>query len=238
MEPYQAANEEMRRRGEQPVNVLKTAGSLALSAAPAYAGAKVLSGVGAKIGERIKTFLNEYIPQDLAIKGLSKIDPRLGKFVQKAMDEGYDFDELKDFIKEKAEGKQEKAKDDRNIIQQYSPELHEFISQEVSKGRSPVEAAALAQNNSKFAKIVDKLSKDHKTPWSQIVEGVYGSGQYGGAVNPVQQAQQQAPELQGQPLKQQQPQQQGQSSPQGQSGQGQQALMAILQKIQQARGGA
>lgn len=218
MEPYQAANEEMRRRGEQPVNALKAAGSLALSAAPAYAGAKVLGGIGTKIGERVKTFLNDYIPQDLAIKGLSKIDPRLGKFVKKAMDEGYDFDELKNFIKEKTEEKQPLPKENRNIIEQYSPELHQFIHEQVQRGRSALQAGAAAQGMSKFSEIIKKLTKDHKLPWSNILESVYGD-----ALAP-----------QG---SQASSQQQTNSFPQEKAGPGNQALMEILQKIQKAKGG-
>src|SRR6185312_10659550 len=108
--------------------------------------------------------------------------------------------------------KQEPPKESRNIIQQYSPELHQFIDQEVRKGHKPIEAGAIAQADKRFKDIISKLTKDHQTPWSNILESVYGGGE--------------------QALPPQNPQQ-----PQQQSGQGQQALMAILQKIQQSRGG-
>jgi len=170
MQPYQEASEEIRRAGDRPANLIKKGASLGLHAASAYAGGATAS--------KILPFLSNYIPQSLAIKGLSKIDSRWGKFITAALDEGYDFDEVKDFIKKKAEGKkeepQEQPKENRNIIEQYSPELHQFIDQEVRKGRPLIQAGAVAQNNPKFAQVIDKLQKDHKTPWSNILQSIYG----------------------------------------------------------------
>jgi hypothetical protein len=211
MNPYEETSVEMKRQSEGP----KRFGKAALNVGGALGAASFIP-----ILSRAAPFLSQYIPENLAIKGLSKISPKFGKFVKEAINGGYDFQQVKDFIGDQI-NESGKAKQNGNIIQQYSPELHQFMDQEIKKGRSPIEAAALAQNNSKFAKIVDKLSKDHKTPWSQIVEGIYGSGQQAG------QAQQGATQT---------PQQGQQGKPQ-QGGQGQQALMAILQKIQQARGG-
>jgi hypothetical protein len=167
MQPYHEATKEIRRQGELPLKAAKTIGNVGATAATAYLGGGVIN--------RVLPFLSQYIPQDLVKKGLSKIDPRYGKFIDKALAGGQSIDEIKDFIGEKIkESPEGKPKEERNIIQQYSPELHEFIDQEVKKGRKPVEAGAIAQQDKRFSKIIDKLSKDHKTPWSNILESIYG----------------------------------------------------------------
>jgi hypothetical protein len=186
------------------------------------------AAVAGPLAARIMPFLNQYIPPALAMKGIEKVSPRLGTFLRKGQEMGLDVEDGLNFLKDKLSKSAEPAKEKRNIIEQYSPELHKFISEEVSKGRAPIEAAAIAQHDKRFSSIINKLSKDHKTPWSSIIDSIYGTGQYGGAVNPPSQNQPQ------QPMQQvaQQPPQQGQ-----QGGQGQAALLAILQKIQQSRGG-
>ena len=85
---------------------------------------------------------------------------------------------MKDFIGEKSEeGQQEPAKQNKNIIEQESPELHSFVDQEIRKGRKPIEAAALAQKDKRFSNVIKKLMKTHKTSWSNIIESIFGSGE-------------------------------------------------------------
>lgn len=214
LRPDEEAAEAEKYRNERFNSNLKTGAKAALSVGTAVAAPMAAA--------RILPFLSEYVPLDLAMKGINKLAPKVGAFLKRGQAMGLDLKEGLDFVKEKMQPKEEEkkepAKPNGNIIQQYSPELHDFISQEVSKGRSPIEAAAVAQNNNKFSKIIEKLSKDHKTPWSQIVEGIYGSGQYGGAVNPPQQNQQQAQPMQA-AQGQQAPQQQGQPHPNSAQGQ-------------------
>jgi len=170
MQPYQEASEEIRRQGETPLRIAKGIASTAGS----IAGGTVLAGVGGKV----LPLLSKYIPTEMAIKGLSKIDPRLGKFIGKAMEEGYDFDEIRNFIGEKfEESKPSKSVSEKNIVEQYSPELHQFMDQEIKSGRRPIEAGALAENDKRFGKIIQKMVKDHKTPWSGILQSIYGSGE-------------------------------------------------------------
>jgi hypothetical protein len=190
MQPYQEAAEEARRQSRIPLTAAKTAASIA--------GAAI---GGAGIFSRIAPFLSEYIPEHLAIKGLSKIDPRLGKFISKSMSDGFDFKEVRQFIGEKVQEHEqsqaakmaESPKQNRNIIEQYSPELHQFILGEVQKGRSLLEAGALAaldkSNGKGFKSVIQKIEKDHKTPWSAILETVYGA-QQAGQQQPTQQTQQ------------------------------------------------
>jgi hypothetical protein len=209
MQPYQKASQERQRHEQLPFRVAEAGLGVASRAVPYAAGGALF--------QRALPFLSKYIPEDLAIKGLSKIDPRFGKFISKAMQEGESFEQVKSFIQGKVDEGLENIhkKDNRNIIEQYDPDLHQYIDQEIKKGRSPIEAGALAQLQKKFMKSITKLTKDHKTPWSGILESVYGAAQ----------------EPNSQPI-QQDDQQQSEQQP----GQGQQALMAILQKIQQARG--
>ncbi len=158
MEPYQRAAQATRQSGEKPYELAKGAISGSIS--------------------RILPFLSTYVPVKLAMSGLNKIDPKWGKFFNEANELGYDADEVRDFLKDKISKEQEKKteqpKENRNIIEQYSPELHQFIDQEVRKGRPLIQAGALAQNDKRFADIINKMQKDHKTPWSNIIQSIYG----------------------------------------------------------------
>lgn len=189
--------------------------------------ASIATGLGgAALTSKIMPFLSKYIPTDLAIKGISKISPKIGSFLQKGLSMGLDAKEGLDFIKEKFEGKEpeEKKNKTENIISQHSPNLFAFMEQEIGKGRRPDEAAAIARLPANgFAKEIDAIEKKAKAKWSDIISSIFG-GQ--------QQAQQQP---QGMPQMGQQAQQMGQQ--QQQPGQGQEKLMAILQKLQQMRGG-
>jgi len=189
MQPYQKASNAITQAQERPMKTLSGAASMAVS--------------------RVMPFLNNYVPMKLALSGLNKVDPRWGKFFKQATDEGYDEEEVRGFLKDKIENgikgeteqkqpkakynriKKEQPKENRNIIEQYSPELHQFIDQEVRKGRPLIQAGALAQNNPKFSQIIEKLQNDHKTPWSNILQSIYG-----GALKeqPQDQGQQQQPQ--------------------------------------------
>lgn len=180
----------------------------------AATGSLATASVASPLASKIMPFLNQYIPSALAVKGIERVSPKLGSFLRKGKDMGLDIEEGLNFFKEKfsSDKSNEPAKENRNIIQQYSPELHQFIDQQVKSGRSAIEAGAIAQADKRFSGIINKLSKDHKTPWSNILESVYGQAQSSNDSATNQQQNQQ-------------------------SGQGQVALMEILKKIQQSRGG-
>ena len=212
MQPYQEASEEMIRQGELPLKTLKTAGSLA---ATAYGGGAALN--------RVFPLLSQYIPKDIMTKGLSKIDPRYGSFINKALQEGTPIDEIKNFIKEKAESSKSQAAlhgKKKNIISQYSDDLDEFLKNQIAEGRSPDEAGALAQvqEKGKWTKAIAKMEADHKAKFSEIVNATYGSQN-----KPEQQQQRQSQAALQQPIQrqQQQPQQGG----------GDEQLIASIKKI-------
>ena len=215
MQPYQTASEEIKRQGNAPINTAKNIASVVGTGAGLVSGAGIV-GAGLK---KVLPFLNKYIPHDIMVKGLSKVDPRYGKFIKRVIEDGGTDDEIKDFIKEKLQGNEESqlepAKKNGNIIEQYSPELFQFINEQIKNGRKPIEAGAIAQNDKRFKDVIGKISKDHKTPWSNILESVFGG------TGMAQSQQQEAP--------------QGQSPQQG-GGQGQQKLMAMLQQINQRFG--
>lgn len=185
MQPYQEASEEIKRQGLAPLKALKTGASLAATTAG-----------GGALFNKVMPFLSQYIPQELAIKGLSKINPGFGKFINNTLNAGHDFEEIKDFIKEKAEESQaQQTPKQQNIIQQYDDKLNAFIDSEIQKGRTPLEAGALARVSGKFDKAIKQMEKDHKANFSDIIEATYGSPQQ---ANPAQsQPQQQAQTSQG-----------------------------------------
>jgi hypothetical protein len=207
MRPDEKTAEKRGERAREFEGGLKRAGKAALGIATTAAG------VG--LSSKIMPFLNEYIPTDLAIKGISKISPKLGDFLNKGMEQGLNVKEGLDFIKERMGKSQEqnKSPDKRSIIEQYSPELNQFLQAEIQKGRQPLEAGALAETSGKFKKAIGDMVKDHKAPFSSILESVFGSAQQPKA----------GPQGQQPGQDQQQPQQ---------AGQGQQALMASMDKLQ------
>ncbi len=165
LRPDEEAAQAKERRAK---SVLQTVQGVGLSAAGGIAASKVMP------------FLNEYIPKELAVKGINKVFPKLGEILMKGQKLGMDVKEGLDFIKSKMpqEG-QKTAKQGKNLIEEESPELHQFLDQEIRKGRNPIEAAVLAQHDKKFTETIKKLMKKHKVGWSDIIQSIYGAGDMG-----------------------------------------------------------
>lgn len=173
-------------------------------------GIKTAVGIGSTIAggglaSRILPFINEYIPTDLAIKGISKVSPKTGEFLKRGMEMGLDPKEGMDFIKKhitpenQSEMKSQSPKEDRNIIQQYSPGLYQYLEGLIKNGATPTEAAVKAKRflDKKHQDIIKKMEKDHKNPFTSIVESIFGGGQSN--VNPdLHEGQQQQSAQQGQ----------------------------------------
>jgi hypothetical protein len=181
MQPYQRAAQAIREGEEKPLHLLKNIGLSAAGGGAASLGAKSMSRIVPAVG----ALISKYVPDNILTAGLSKLDPRLGTFMQGAIDAGYSHDDIRDFMGEKIEKSQEQkpATDKKNIIEMHSPELHKFITEHMKKGRTHIEAGALAQMEGKetkhFKSIIKKLEQEHKTPWSSILEAVYGGAQAG-----------------------------------------------------------
>jgi len=222
MQPWQEANEEIVDQGNRTSNLAKNAAYTGLSAASAFAGGGLIS--------RVLPFLNKYIPENLVRKGLEKASPGLGKFVNTALGNGKSIDEVKDFIRQKIDASEQTeaktpAKSKRNIVEQYDPELHTYLEGKIKKGKNPLVAGAQAMTHDRFSKVIKKIMKDHKAPWSDIVASIYGTGE-------TAQTQQQAP----QPIQGQQQQGEQMQQPGGQSRRIDQ-LMELLNRTQQMLGG-
>jgi len=77
MQPYQRAGDLMREKSEQPLQLLKKGVGLGVSAAGALGGASLVA--------RALPFLAEGITAETAIKGLTSLNPKFGKFIDKAL---------------------------------------------------------------------------------------------------------------------------------------------------------
>lgn len=214
MQPYQTASEEMLRQSNEPGKLLYSAGKTAGSIA-----------VGSHVLNRIMPLLNSFVPSNIAAKGLEKIDPRFGKFIKGAEKQGFSLTDALNFIQEKtvteeSNHQQDKAKESRNVIEQYSPELDSFIKTKLNEGKTAIEAGAIAQAMKKFDKDIKKITKDHKSDWSAILQSVYGSAQ-----QPMQ------PQTQQMQQPAQQPQSKAALQGQQAQGAGDTALIAAMQKI-------
>jgi|SRR3974390_1384068 len=207
MNPYEKTAAEMKRQSEGPKRFAQGAAKLG-----AAAGAAVGAASFAPILARAAPFLSQYIPEDLAIKGLTKISPQFGKFIKSAIDGGYDFQQVKDFIGQQVIQSQKPAQDNRNVIEQYSPELNTFLSEKIKGGEDPIRAAALAlfEKGNPFEPVIRKIEKEHKTNWSTLVQSIFGG--------------------QAQPQTQQTQQQPQQAQPQAQGGQQADPLFQALQQ--------
>ncbi|MEN6512262.1 MAG: hypothetical protein ABFD00_10600 [Chloroherpetonaceae bacterium] len=220
MNPYEDVVKEYKRQSEGPKRFLKGALGVGATIAGASSFAPIIS--------KVAPFLSQYIPENLAIKGLSKINPKIGQFIKNSLDNGFDFNEVKNFLSEQIEESQKaNVPEEKNIIEKYSPELHEFILKQINSGLTPLQAGALASiggNGVKnFKNVIAKLTKDYKSPWSAILETVYGQENKNTQSNNLSMQPNNPQSMQTQPQAQN-------------PGPGQQALMEILNKINQRLG--
>jgi|GEM_PF-2358213 len=210
-------------------------------------GIKTVSGLalgagGLGLSSKILPFINEFIPAELAMKGISKVSPKLGSFLKKGMDQGLQLKDGLKFIKDNLNGQNQSQNtpNPQNIVSQYDDKLHAFIENEIKNGRTPLEAGAIARTNKDFEKSIKNIEKDHKTNWSSILESTYGSAQQPQQGQPMQQqtqTQQQGSPKQPNALQARlnanyrSPQQQNALSQQKQNPTGDEALLAKFDQI-------
>ena len=222
MQPYQQASKAVKKQGELP---FKIAGLAATAATTAVAGGAV--------GARVLPFLSSLIPEDLMIKGLSKIDPRFGKFVNKALKNGGSIEEVRDFIKDKMSGGEEKKKDasqTQNILEEHSPELHEFVKEEIGKGGQAHAIAAQAYKNPAWKEVFSKLHNATGQNLGDIIASIFGEN-----MQPVQGKQQSQLAQDAMSPEGSQPTRTPSAEAQAAQSGGTQALMQALQASLQAR---
>jgi hypothetical protein len=165
--------EKSKRQDAAIKSGFKTAASLASGAGAVGIGSKVLSPLSSKI----LPFINKYIPPEMAIKGINKISPELGNFLKKGMNQGLNVQDGLSFIKNEIEKNKEPAKQNKNIIEIESPELHSFILEKIKGGENPIQAGARAFNDKRFTQSINNLKNKYKTNWENIIKTVFGTGE-------------------------------------------------------------
>ncbi|HEY3526807.1 MAG TPA: hypothetical protein VGK47_11455 [Nitrososphaeraceae archaeon] len=221
MQPYQKASKAMQTQGLSPINV----GSGAIGAATTLAG----GGIASKVLQKALPFLSSFISPEEAMKGLSKLDPRLKDFIGTAMENGKPFEEVKDFISNKIDQAIPKQSDKRERLDKtYGNFFQGVVKKLIDQGLSPAQAAVRVKSSTSSNKaFIKSMEEGYGMDLVDIIDSIFGSNSQ---ALPEVPAQQTAPESQA-ALQSQAPMQQQQAP-----GQGQQALMGILQKIAQARG--
>lgn len=235
----QSQIESNKRFNQGAKDVAKNATSFALGAGGAAASSRVLP------------FLSDLIPKELAMKGINMVAPEVGKILKRGQEQGLNVEDGLNYLKEKlGERKEgEDAKETKNIIEQISPELHQFILDEIKKGTNPVAAGLLAYNEGKFKDAINKLKEKTKLNWGDLVNQIFGSGEKA-LENKAQNLHQMIAPSQT-PMEQpaqQTPQQARDMAEMGdagmmrgeqpkQSGQGEQKLMAAIEQLRKLRGG-
>lgn len=118
----QEASEELVNKANKRGAAIK---GLLSTAAFAIPGGTAMKGL-----QKILPFLNESLPVELAIKGLSKINPKVKDFVSKASINGYNAKDALDFLREKSQetisqtkGIEKKLEDYRKHAEKDSPAL-------------------------------------------------------------------------------------------------------------------
>lgn len=137
------------------------------------------------VASKILPFLSEHITEDVAMKGINKVLPAAGKFLKSGMSQGLSLKSGLDFLKTELmrETDQEKpieskktSDQSQNPIERISPALHQFLTQELGKGRKPQEALAVAKVQG-HEKDIQNVSKKIGKNLFDIIDQLYGGQQ-------------------------------------------------------------
>ncbi len=235
MQPYQEASDEIKRQSEEPAKALS---AITKTAAGLAGGSAILN--------RISPLLNKFIPNEMALKGLEKVDPRFGKFIKGAISKGHSVEEVRDFIQEQVSPQGKEQLEEENVIKQFSPKLAKLIDSSLKSGRTLEEVSGIAMSpEHKHSKTIENMEKSLGMTLYDIIRSVYGGPKRGQQPAQAEQQGQQQPQAQQQaqasPAQQQQAQQMQQANQvqqqtqaqaqQAQGGNSDAALMAALDKI-------
>lgn len=180
--------------------------------------------VGAGLSSRILPLLNEYVPFETAMKGINKINPKLGEMLKNGQSMGLNIKEGFNYIKDhlqpfsKEEPEQTKQSNPLQDFETNYPELARGLMVTIQQGQKPEAAAAILKQSSGLGKMVKKLEKETGKNFIDYVLELFG---------PQQQMQGQQQNVQPQGQQMQQPGQQAQHGGQDQSGLDQQIMMAL-----------
>lgn len=182
LRPDERATQSDIERSKRQTDTFKSGLSTAANIATTVAGAGLAAKGISSLSSKIMPFLNEYIPTELAIKGISKVSPEIGAMLNKGMSQGLGIEEGIEFLKNQLSGvkkeSEEKPPENMNIIQKYSDNLHQYISGLIKNGTPPLQAAAKAKKflDKSQLDIINKIEKDYKTDFGDIVESIFGKG--------------------------------------------------------------
>ncbi len=213
LRPDEKASMHQIEKSKSNDRLLKKGAGLAIGAA---------SGLGAA---RVLPFLNDFIPVDLAIKGISKVSPQIGAFLKKGQSQGLDMKEGIEFLREQFSPKEEVVEQEvkkKNPIQDFEtsyPDIAGALARTMQNGQSPDAAAAILKTSTAFGKDIKRLEKETGKNFIDYILELFGNR---GQQQP-QQMQQPQQQMQGQ----EQIQQPGQQKGSGVDAQ----LMAALDKI-------
>ncbi len=210
---------ETAKQGE---SFIKKGIGLALPAAAGIAGAS-----------RIMPFLNSIIPQSIALKGLKKVAPKIGQFIDKTMENGFSADNVLGFLRDQFSSKEEKISPKTEENPQNQPEnknqesaqdfennypmLAKALMETIQQGKNPQEAAKILKSSTALGSQVRDLEKQKGKKFEDYVIEMLGNAQKSMGQQGQQQAQ---PEHMQQPAQQPQQQSQPAQQPQPQQAQG------------------
>lgn len=195
--PYQAATEEIRRQAQAPKKLLNTAVGVGTSLIGGTALAKVLP------------LLNQFVPGELMRKGISKVNPRLGGFINTAINNGYSLDDIRGFLQDKFsqadpqnQQNQQSTPQSVNPLQEFEtnyPDLAQALQGYINQGQSPDAAAGILKTSSSFGKKVSQLEKNVGKNFIDYVLELFGNSQQQSAQQAQQPIQNQASQSPQQP---------------------------------------
>lgn len=195
-------------------------------------------GLNLAMATRMAPFLSQYITPDIALKGISKINPKIGSFLKKGMETGLPIKEGLEFLKTKIDNtidESEKKPAPKSLFDEFLGATEPSTLSEGQQAQlaflrnitEQLEAKGIGKDNPALKRIRKKVKDVIEGKVSEVLGQAMSMQQPVAQGTPTPEAPPQAP--MGQPPMQQP----GQPA---QPGQGQQALMAILQKIQAQRG--
>ncbi len=175
MQPYQEATEQVRKRAQDPKKALTAAGTIAGSIAG-----------GSALASRVLPLLSSYIPGELMRKGLSKINPKIGAFVDTAINNGYGLDDVRDFMKEKfstsesSELPQQQNQDQEHpivkeakIFESDFPQIAQAIANLMKSGRTPIESADIVEKS--LPKEIKSMEKKMGKKFKDFITELFGN---------------------------------------------------------------
>jgi len=224
LRPDELANLSEIERDRRIRSKVKQGASAALTAAGGIGASGLGLGYG-KIAEKLMPLLSEALPLNVAMEGIKKVSPKIGRFLERGQGMGLDIQEGMEFVKEQFNKKAEN--ESQTIFQEIIADYPvESLDEEGQKQLRFLENVA-NQLEQKGKDITDPGFKKIKKKVSDLFKGKSGI---------MMQEMARSADMQQEIANQAEPMQPQQGQMVSGMGPGQKALMDILQRIQQRRG--